>query len=508
MNKAVKRVIVAVVVLAVLVGGAWGAMTFVRASRRTSVNVYSVDYFTTTWWGDQTESNGMVRSDKIQKLFLSDSQTVNEVFVSEGDSVSKGDRLMSYDTTLNDIELEKAQIAIERYELEKTTTKGELDSLNNATSREYLQSRYDSLQSSLDAAWEKLYAEQGKPVELPTGEGTEESPLYVERTAEDIDPIALLDEKTELWIVYVTNMDGSYTQYIGLHFTATEAGWTVALFDAPELPSPEIVETDEIKSLQSQIDRVMDLLATSYSRSEIAQMTAEAEKKLSDLEIQIKISKVEMEQKKKEASDGVVLSDFDGIVKSVRNPEEAYVNGEAVIEVSGGGGYYVTCYVGEFDRDNIQLGQMVTVNSWMNGMTYEGTIVEIQDYPAENADAWSNGNSNISWYPFIVFIDENADLQEYDYVGVTYDASGEENSDSWYLQSFFIRSENGKSYVYVQGENELLEKRYIQTGRDLWGSYTEITGGLAQDELIAFPYGQDVVAGAKTVQAEASDIYG
>lgn len=51
----------------------------------------------------------------------------------------------------------------------------------------------------------------------------------------------------------------------------------------------------------------------------------------------------------------------------------------------------------------------------------------------------------------------------------------------------FIRTENGKSYVMVRDDNGKLEKRWVQTGRNLWGSYTQIRGGLTVDDFVAFP---------------------
>ena len=71
----------------------------------------------------------------------------------------------------------------------------------------------------------------------------------------------------------------------------------------------------------------------------------------------------------------------------------------------------------------------------------------------------------------------------------------------------FLRSENGKSYVMVRGENGKLEQRWVQTGRDLWGSYTQIRGGLTVEDYVAFPYGRDVKAGANTVEATADQLY-
>ena len=48
----------------------------------------------------------------------------------------------------------------------------------------------------------------------------------------------------------------------------------------------------------------------------------------------------------------------------------------------------------------------------------------------------------------------------------------------------------------------------MQTGRSLWGSYTQIRGGLTIDDYVAFPYGKDVSDGARTVEATPQDLYG
>ena len=71
----------------------------------------------------------------------------------------------------------------------------------------------------------------------------------------------------------------------------------------------------------------------------------------------------------------------------------------------------------------------------------------------------------------------------------------------------FIRSENGKSYVLLRGKDGRLEQRWVQTGRDLWGSYTQIRGGLTVDDYVAFPYGRDVKPGAATVEATVDQLY-
>ena len=46
----------------------------------------------------------------------------------------------------------------------------------------------------------------------------------------------------------------------------------------------------------------------------------------------------------------------------------------------------------------------------------------------------------------------------------------------------------------------LLKKQYVVTGRTVYGSAVEIKSGLTEEDMIAFPYGKDVVEGALTTE--------
>ena len=138
-------------------------------------------------------------------------------------------------------------------------------------------------------------------------------------------------------------------------------------------------------------------------------------------------------------------------------------------------------------------------------MVYTGTIDSLGDYPASGDNFSGMGNPNVSYYPFTVFIDESADLQAGSYVSVMYDTGSAQSGV--YLENPFIRTEQGKSFVYVRGEDGLLEKRSVTTGKSLWGSYTEILSGLTAEDYIAFPYGKHVKAGAPAVEDDMSDLY-
>ena len=83
------------------------------------VNVYSFQHIgMTEFWGDAQESYGPVTTDKIQTAFLTNTQTVTDVAVKNGDMVKKGDVLFSFDTTLDALSLEKKRLDIEKIKVQ------------------------------------------------------------------------------------------------------------------------------------------------------------------------------------------------------------------------------------------------------------------------------------------------------------------------------------------------------------------------------------------------------
>ena len=203
---------------------------------------------------------------------------------------------------------------------------------------------------------------------------------------------------------------------------------------------------------------------------------------------------------------GEVVATIDGFVVSLLTEEEARQTMQPILKLSGGGGFYVNGSVSELEKDNLQIGQEVTVNDWNTGMEYTGTVESIGDFPSSDGYWNGMGNPNASYYPFRVFIDESANLQAGSYVNVVYSTATTEQGI--YLENPFLRTEQGKTYVYVSGADGKLEKRAVTTGKALWGSYTEVLSGITAEDLIAFPYGKTVVPGADTVESDLSELYG
>lgn len=247
-------------------------------------------------------------------------------------------------------------------------------------------------------------------------------------------------------------------------------------------------------------------LGSGYTSAQIAQMRSEKEKQIKDLKFQIKMKEADYAIKQTEAESGQVVAQIDGVVVSLLTQEQAKESMEPLMKLSGGGGFYVEGAVSELEKENMKIGQQVTVNDWNTGMEYTGTVQSIGDFPYAN-DYWNGmGNPNASYYPFSVFIDEGADLQEGSYVNVIYSTAT--TQQGIYLENPFLRTEQGKTYVYIRGADGKLEQRFVTTGKALWGSYTEILDGLTSEDLVAFPYGKHLVVGADTVESDLSELYG
>jgi len=509
MTKRIKKIIIIPICIILAVLLAFGIMSLVRALSKKPVKVYRVsDIGDTDFMGGMTETYGIVTADKIQKVFLSPTQTLTEIRVKEGDEVRIGDEILSYDTSLGALDVKKAEIALEKLKLELSETESFLDSLNRALISENLEAQISVLEDELAREEERIAAIRPTYPSLPVGSFSEDDPMYVESEGDiDLDElISDLGAGEEKYIVFVTVEDGDYLDYKGVRLYCDDGGRIkLGFFDPIPLEAEYPEFEDNREKIQSSIDNLTVLMSSSYSSTELAEMKSTKSKEIKDLEVRIKVAELDYKQKSAEVGNGVIYSTVDGIVKTVR--EDPGIDGEATVEISGGGGYYIKCAIGEFDIGSVEVGDSVDVNSWSDGTYCSGEVFDIDTSTLYSGDDfYSDGNSIISNYTMTVFVSEDNNLTENDYVSVSYQKNS--GDGVWYISNMFIRYENGKPYVMARSEKDTIEKRFIQTGLDFYGDYTEIKDGLDMDDMIAFPYGKDVVAGAKTVDGDIEDLYG
>ena len=484
-----KKKIIAAVLAAVLVAGIAAAAVMLRRGHG-SIYVYSLQEGIcglTDYVEPGSESGGIVSADRVQTVYLSATQSVKEIKVQEGQSVSKGDVLFTYDTTLSQISLQQKELSVQQLQMDLTAARQELERINGYVPRE------PELQPAPPTDGLAEHDLTGKDFLSYAGSG--DSPLtprrcWLRSTAGISETVMaeLLGSRSVLYVVFQLTEgdapDGVLQSEHGLRLTAAE-------------------DTGGSRALQYSF---FDLPAREedggYTVAEIARMRAETVKEIRRLTLESGIAAAEYDIMQREADSGIVTAGMDGVVKSVVSPEKAADGSTPLMKISGGGGYYVEGTAGELELDRIRVGQQVTVSAWDTGKKYNGTVQEISPYPAENTE----GSSAASQYPYRVSVEENAELQEGSYV--TIQLVSDNGSGSVYVDNAFLRRDGAACYVYVRGENGKLEKRPVQVGENLWGSYTRVRSGLDAGDYLAFPYGREVRPGATTREGSWDTLQG
>lgn len=399
MSKKLKKGIIAAACVVGVCGAVWGGLTIARNAQRGDVNVYAVNECAMTdYWGDTSNTSGMVTTDKLQKIYISQSQTVKKVWVKEGDSVKKGTVLVSYDSTLTQATVERAKIDYDRQTENLEVMKNELELLKKAKNKETLQAEYDKLEKELN----KLIEDATKSpddntdvadltrititndMKLGTGSGNDkDNAIYYYRTTDSDGGFALSQAdlmgifsslgKTDgtLYLVFVTRagnkLGGAVMGNEGYILTAVtedvpsggsqdpqqppaggEGGGTTAkkLVSVTVKPwnngfkeftdgAPDYGDKKaEIEKLQRKIAQIQELLDTSMTQLDLNKAILEKAQAVKEQEVNLKVAKLKLDKKLAELGDGNVYAEFDGTVKAVRDPDEAYNNSEAVVELS------------------------------------------------------------------------------------------------------------------------------------------------------------------------------
>ena len=147
----------------------------VKTSSQSTVKVVSVsDMSGGGGWSDNSLS-GNITSDVSQNIYLADSQKVKKIYVKEGDTVKVGDDLLTYDMTLENLDLEMKKLEKQGIELNIEKAKREITKLKNT--------KPSSDNGNEDPGFD-IPEDPGEEPENPSMEPEEPAEAYQELTAE------------------------------------------------------------------------------------------------------------------------------------------------------------------------------------------------------------------------------------------------------------------------------------------------------------------------------------
>ena len=531
-----------VVVLAGIAGGIWGYKTY--RSNTNEVSVQPVSYLNWGYWGDTESSYGMVTNDSSQEIYLSDSMKIAKIYVKKGDKVEVGDPLMAYDTS-------ELSVNIERKKLEINTTENDLAKATYRLNMLWTQKPVDKTMPEIDEDKYNEYIETDKKNNsIP--EKDEKNSFVYNYITKDAVPFNSTDTTAGTaanpYVYYcnknayvygsfynllrpsATDADGICVKFIipkknadGL-VEMDPANPTLPLADDTITPNEKVIdgasipiayELDKMWYVFSGNERTPSDLAgqyqdefqeylsgweepEGYTYQELILALNDADEQVKQLDIKRRKLLLELESMQKTASDGIVYAEVDGEVKTVGDIDDPQSNGTAFLVVTGDEGLYVKGTISELTLDKVNVGTVITANSWESGMSFEAEITEISDFPV-SSNSWGEGNPNVSYYQFTAYIEDSSALKNGEYVDLTI-STGASQEGGIFMEKAYVREENGRHYCMIADENGRLKKQYVETGRTVYGSAIEIKSGLSEEDLIAFPYGKDVVEGAITTQ--------
>lgn len=126
-----KKIIIGILVAALVVGGTAGGGVYYRQSHQKTVSVVSVDSLAGDYSVDDTTLEGNIVASAVQNISVDKDMIIEKVYVSKGDSVKKDDKLISFDMTLVEMELNIAKLKQQQQEQNLNKAISRLNSLKN-----------------------------------------------------------------------------------------------------------------------------------------------------------------------------------------------------------------------------------------------------------------------------------------------------------------------------------------------------------------------------------------
>lgn len=526
-----KVIIIAAASAVILICGFFGAK-FLKA-RSVTVDVTPVSVLNSGFFEDPLSMDGMVSDSDSQTIRLESTQIVSEVFVTEGQNVKKGDALMSFDISsqeltskLKELEVLKAKNSLENaqadlHRLENTTPVPEPAPIPEPKPEPKKDEKptkpEPGKQIQTGEAWNYLNADNVKKFHLvpgTVGEGEEEAKPgtitnpYRYLVTEDgmvygsffnligkelPDAYAVIEIRKENKKEGVLIASWTFTTN-NLKKVKDDDSWYVISRTSEESPeSPiETPEPEEIPEVPQQPEGM--------TRQELAKAITDKQIEIKNLDLNLRRATLALERLKSEMSDGVVYAKNDGVVSIVSNPASPPQNGEPFLRVDAGNGAFVKGNVSELMLDKVQPEQQIMATNFENGNTYTGKVISVDNFPAEQSYYYGSGNPNASHYGFTVQLDEATDLEPGRYIQLS-PINNSSESEGIFLSNAYIRNDSKGSYV-MKDDNGTLKKQYIKCGRIFFGEVTEVLEGVTMEDAIAFPYGAGNKEGSKTKFAE------
>lgn len=250
---------------------------------------------------------------------------------------------------------------------------------------------------------------------------------------------------------------------------------------------------EEYQNMQNQAmpdsDGSMPYENYMYTKAELQDMISAKQAEVDELKFSKRQAEIDLRNAKKLLERGNEIANIGGTVTFVaKSAEEAIVKG-AYITIINDSITNVVGSVSENDLPYVELDMVVEVTNSDSRGRCTGRITNISKEALQGGyDMYGSYDDTVSYYEITVELNDKIDINEKDTIFMEIKTNDAE--DCVWVESAFIRSENGKNYVMVANENNVIEKRYVEVGRRFYDVSVEVKSGLSSNDRIALPYGK------------------
>lgn len=534
-NKKTIGIVLAAALL--LTGGFFGIRQYRNATRKTSA--VPVEMLNQQYYSEGAQMYGSIYDADSQNIYLQPTSIIERVYVSEGQPVAKGDPLIAFDMTSQQLNTEIKQLEVETIMNNIAKAKEELIKLQNA--KPYVEptpapepeptpepedpvpepiqeEKKNDAWTALKRLDQKYETDDGLLHYLLTKDGLLYGSFFNELKKQPAGTMAVLEvrdkdvkdgtivtswtlnssfitadyDDRDCWFILTHDKAGGTGSVIIDAGGSAQPGWNQADIWQPEGSgngnAPSSSEEDE------NYDGI-------YTKEELAEMIAAKQNEIRDLDLALRRAQLELKVMRESLDDGVIYAEKDGVVKVLGDPANPPQDGSPFLSVASGSGLTVRATVSELLLDQIKINLPVTITCFDTGEIFNGVVTSLDVYPA-NSNMYSGGNPNASYYDFYVYCEDAPVLPAYAFLQVQL-GSGEASSGIA-IENAFVRKDASGSYV-MKAEDGKLKKQYVKTGRSFYGYATEILEGLSLEDAITFPYGDGAIEGTSV---EISDDVG
>ncbi len=453
---------------------------------------------------DMDELEGTITTGSSQTIAYDPTKSISEIRVKNGDQVKKGDVLVVYDMTTASDELEQRNLDVKSADLSIRQAQRTLDNLNAA--REVI------VPDNGDGDYDEDYDDEDEDAKGDTRIGSAITAMFddVLGEGEEFDDEDTEDEEDEASDDSEDDSDSddeaSQDAESEPDLSEYEPGETVYIdasgevYTATELRKAKVAAENELRSLTTDLAVANeDLAASQKVITDSSQVVATLDGVVTFVDEEL-IGQQQIEAADSEDTDGLF---FGGNAAS----------GQPVVVVSTFEGIFVNTAVNEWAVSSIPVGSTIYVTDWMSGDTYPATVTEIAQYASMDNSLYDDEGTGDSYYPVKARIEQDGvSLLDGDNVEVSltkpedYDDEDEDEDDAIYLYRAFVVTEGNNKYVYKADEEGKLVKQKLTISGKERQTYI-VTGGITEDDYIAFPFGDNIREGAKTVKGEIDDLY-